>query len=45
MRNRVVDEDSNSSSRTRLRFVIPEEGITKERYEGVRDVLREKSFC
>ena len=44
-RNGVFDEESNSSTRMRLRFVIPEEGVTRERYEGVRDVLREESFC
>ena len=32
------------STRTRLRSVIPEEGVTRERYLGVRDVLREESF-
>ena len=45
VRNRVYDEESNSSTRTRLRSVIPEEGVTRERYYGVRDVLREESFC
>ena len=45
VRNRVFDEESNSSTRTRLRSVIPEEGVTRERYLGVRDVLREESFC
>ena len=44
VRNRVFDEESNSSTRTRLRSVIPE-GVTRERYLGVRDVLREESFC
>ena len=43
--NRVFDEKSNSAARTRLRSVIPEEGVTRERYLGVRDALREKSFC
>ena len=32
VRNRVFDEESNSSTRTRLRSVIPEEGVTRERY-------------
>ncbi len=41
----VFDEESNSSTRMRLRSVIPEEGVTRERYLGVRDVLREESFC
>ena len=45
MRNRVFDEESNSSTRTRLRSVIPEEGVTRERYSGVRHVLGEESFC
>ena len=45
VRNRVFDEESNTSTRTRLRSVIPEEGVTRERYLGVRDVLRELSFC
>ena len=45
VRNRVFDEESNSSYRMRLRSVIPEEGVTRERYLGVRDVLREESFC
>ena len=44
VRNRVFDEESNSSTRTRLRSVIPEEGVTGERYLGVRDVLREESL-
>ena len=44
VRNRVFDEESNSSTRARLRSVIPEEGVTRERYLGVRDVLREESF-
>ena len=45
VRNRVFDEESNSSTRTRLRSVIPEEGVTGERYLGVRHVLGEESFC
>ena len=45
VRNRVFDEDSSSSTRTRLKSVIPEEGVTRERYLGVRDILREESFC
>ena len=45
VRNRVFDEESNSSTRTRLRSVIPEEGVTRERYLGVRHVLGEESFC
>ena len=45
VRNKVFDEESNSSTRMRLRSVIPEEGVTRERYLGVRDVLREESFC
>ena len=44
VRNRVFDEESNFSTRTRLRSVIPEEGVTMERCLGVGDVLREKSF-
>ena len=32
VRNRVFDEESNFSTRTRFRSVIPEEGVTKERY-------------
>ena len=44
-RNRVFDEESNSSTRTRLRSVIPEEGVTRERYLGVRHVLWEERFC
>ena len=31
-RDRVFDEERNSSTRTRLRSVIPEEGVTRERY-------------
>ena len=31
VRNRVFDEESNSSTRTRLRSVIPKEGVTGER--------------
>ena len=45
VRNRVFDEESNSSTRARLRSVIPEEGVTRERYLGVTHVLREESFC
>ena len=45
VRNRVFDEESNSSTRTRLRSVIPEDGVARERYEGVGDVLKEESFC
>ena len=45
VRNRVFDEESNSAARTSLRSVIPEEGVTRERYEGVRDILKEESFC
>ena len=45
VRNRVFDEESNSSTRTRLRSVIPVEGVTRERYLGVRHVLRKESFC
>ena len=37
--------ESISSTRTRFRSVIPEEGVTRERYLGVRDVLKEESFC
>ena len=44
-RNRVFDEESNSSTRTRLRSVIPEEGVTRRRYQGVKDVLKEESSC
>ena len=43
--NRVFDEERNSSPRMRRRSVIPEEGVTKERYLGVREVLREESLC
>ena len=43
MRNRVFDEESNSSTRTRFRSVTTEEGVTMERYLGVRDVLRKES--
>ena len=43
--NGVFDEESYISTRTRLRSVIPEEGVSGERYLGVRDVLREESFC
>ena len=45
VRNRVFDEESNSSTRARLRSVILEEGATRETYLGLRDVLREESFC
>ena len=45
VRNRVFDEESNSAAMTRLRSVIPEEGVTKERYQRVRDVLKEENFC
>ena len=45
VRNRVYDEESNSPTRMRLRSVIPEQRVTRERYNGVRDVLREESFC
>ena len=45
VRNKVFDEESNSAARTRLRSVIPEEEVTRERYSGVRDVLKEESFC
>ena len=45
VRNRVFDEERNSSTSTRLRSVIPEEGVTSERYLGVRHVLGEESFC
>ena len=45
VRNRVFDEESNSAARTRFRTIIPEEGVTRERCEGVRDVLKEESFC
>ena len=38
VRNRVIDEESNSSTRTRLRSVILEEGVIRERYEGVREI-------
>ena len=42
VKNRSFDEESNSSTSTRLRSLIPEEGVTSERYLGVRDVLREQ---
>ena len=45
VRIRVFDDESNSSNRTRLRSIVPEEGVTRERYLGVGDVLREESFC
>ena len=45
VRNRVFDEERNSSTQMGLISVIPEEGVTMERYSGVRDVLREESFC
>ena len=45
VRNKVFDEESNSTTRTRLRSVILEERVIRERYEGVRDVLRKESFC
>ena len=45
VKNRVFDEESNSAARTRFRSVIPEEGVTRERHSGVRDVLKEESFC
>ena len=32
----VFDEESNSAAWMRLRSVIPEEGVTRERYQGVR---------
>ena len=32
VRNGVFDEESNSSTRVRLRSVIPEEGVTRDRY-------------
>ena len=44
MRNTVFDEESNTATRTRLRSIILEEGVTRERNEGVRDVLKEESF-
>ena len=45
VRNRVFDEVSNSSIRARLRSVKLEEGVTRERYLGVRHILEEESFC
>ena len=45
VRNRVFDKQSNSATRTRLSSIIPEEGVTRERYLGVRDVLKEEKFC
>ena len=45
VRSRVFDEESNSSTRARLRSVKPEEGVTRERYLGVRHILGEESFC
>ena len=45
VKNGVFDEERNSTTRVRLRSVITEEGVTRERYEGVRDVLKEESFC
>ena len=40
-----MHEESNSSTRPRIRSVIPEEGVTRARYLGVRHVLGEDSFC
>jgi len=45
VRNRVFDEESNFAARMTLRYVTSEETITRERYWGVRDVLKEESFC
>ena len=45
VRNTVFDEESNTATRTRLGSIILEEGVTRERNEGVRDVLKEESFC
>ena len=45
VRNRVFDEESNTVARTRLRSIILEEGVTRERNKGVRDVLKEEGFC
>ena len=42
MKNGVFDEESNNSTRMRFSSVIPEEGVTRERYSGVRDVLKEE---
>ena len=44
VRNRVFDEESNSAAKTRFRSVILDEGVTRERNEGVRDVLKEECF-
>jgi len=44
VRNRVFDEESNSATRTRLRSITQEEGVTGERYQGIRDVLKKESF-
>ena len=41
---RVFDKECNSAARVRLRSIIPDEGVTRERNEGVRNVLKEKSF-
>ena len=45
VRDRVFDKESNSTTRTRFGSIIPEEGVTRERYLGVGNVLREESFC
>ena len=35
VRNRVFDKESNFNARTRLRSIIPEEGVTRKRNSGV----------
>ena len=40
VRKRVFNEESNSSTRTRLRSIVPEKGVIRERKLGVGDVLR-----
>ena len=44
VRNRVLDRECNSATKTRLRSIILEMGVTRERHEGVRDILKEESF-
>ena len=39
-RSRVFDKESNSATSAKFRF-----GVTRERYKGVGDVLKEQNFC
>ena len=41
----TVFEKEQLAVRMRLRSIIPEEGVTREGYYGVRDILKEESFC